>query len=86
MDGENSISQKGFLKQKQKGMGSFLEMAKTVWCGCFQVLALWYESEERMGVGWGSGTGVWRFIKRLELGGGGEEDPAMEDWIGLSLG
>jgi len=51
MDGENSISQKGFLKQKQKGMGSFLEMAKTVGCGCFQVLALWYESEERMGVG-----------------------------------
>jgi hypothetical protein len=31
MDGDNSGSKKGFLKQKR--LGSFLEMAKVEWCG-----------------------------------------------------
>lgn len=83
MDGEENSSSKRLLEAE--GDGFFLGDGKggVVWLlsgSCF----VWYESEDGVW-GWGSGTGVWRFIKRLELGCGGEGSRHGSDWIELGL-
>jgi hypothetical protein len=45
VDGNYSRSKK-LLGTEQKSLGSFLEMAKVEWSDCFQVVALWFESED----------------------------------------